>query len=103
MLTRDVAIKMVKDFVQACEEQRIVFSKVILFGSTVRNEATENSDVDVLLASDQFGFSRWKNSGLIAPINVKYHLIEAHTYPTAYFLESDPFIEEVKRTGIEIV
>jgi len=29
--------------------------------------------------------------------------IEPITYPTDYFSESDPFIEEIKKTGIEII
>ncbi len=102
MLTREVAIQLVRDFVKACEEQRIFFNKVILFGSTARGTATQDSDIDVLLVSDQFGTSRWKNAGLIARVNKKFSLIEAHTYPTSYFLEGDPFINEAKNTGIVI-
>lgn len=102
MLTRDVAVQLVKDFVKACEEQRIFFTKVILFGSTAQDTATQDSDIDVLLVSDQFEMNQWKNAGLIARINKKFSLIEAHTYPTAYFLKGDPFINEAKSTGIEI-
>jgi hypothetical protein len=29
--------------------------------------------------------------------------IEPKTYPTDYFQEGDPFIEEIKNTGIEII
>jgi len=31
-----------------------------------------------------------------------YIRIEPITYPTDYFQESDPFIDEIKKTGIEI-
>jgi hypothetical protein len=36
-------------------------------------------------------------------IKYPYYLIETKTYPTDYFLESDAFIEEIKKTGIEII
>ncbi|MCX6352138.1 MAG: nucleotidyltransferase domain-containing protein [Bacteroidetes bacterium] len=102
MLTREIAIETVKQFVKTCKENNIFFTKVILFGSAATGKTNEYSDIDLLLASDQFGFSKWDNLGLIARINNKYTLIEAHTFPTQYFLEGDPFINEIKRTGIEI-
>jgi hypothetical protein len=37
------------------------------------------------------------------PIKKQYIDIETITYPTDYFIESDPFIEEIKRTGIKII
>ena len=103
MLTREIAINTVTDFVKNCEENNIIFKKVFLFGSTVNGNVHPFSDIDVLLVSDQFGLSKWENAKLIAPINRKFSSIEAHTYPTKYFLKGDPFINEIKRTGIEIV
>ncbi len=102
MLTREIAINTVTDFIKNCEENNIVFNKVILFGSTVTGNAHAFSDIDVLLVSDQFGLSKWENAKLIARVNKKFSTIEAHTYPTKYFLIGDPFINEIKKTGIEI-
>jgi predicted nucleotidyltransferase len=103
MFDRDSAISTVKQFVAQCQLQEIHFDKVILFGSTLRNEATEDSDIDVLLASRQFGVNQWDNLGLIARVNKKFYRIEPHTFPTDYFLKGDPFINEIKKTGLEIV
>jgi predicted nucleotidyltransferase len=102
MVKREVAIEIVKDFIKKCEEQQVNFTNVILFGSTVTDSAKDFSDIDVLLASEQFGFDRWDNLHLIVKAKRAYRQIEAHTYPTDYFLKSDPFIEEVKKTGILI-
>ena len=102
MFNRDAAIDMVRQFVAQCKLQNIHFDKVILFGSTLRNEATEDSDIDVLLASQQFGINQWDNLGLIARVNKKFYRIEPHTFPTSYFLMGDPFINEIKQTGLEI-
>jgi len=103
MFDRDAAIELVKQFVAQCQLHEIYFDKVILFGSTLRNEATEDSDIDVLLASTQFGPNQWENLGLIARVNKKFYQIEPHTFPTSYFLQGDPFINEIKKTGLEIV
>ena len=103
MLTREIAINTVTDFLKNCEENNIFFKKVILFGSTVTGNVHPFSDIDVLLVSDQFGLSKWENAKLIARVNKKFSSIEAHTYPTKYFLKGDPFINEIKKTGIEIV
>ena len=102
MLTREIAINTVTDFLKSCEENSIFFEKVILFGSTVNGKAHAFSDIDVLLVSDQFGLSKWENAKLIARVNKKFSSIEAHTYPTKYYLKGDPFINEIKKTGIEI-
>lgn len=102
MFTRETAIETVKDFVQSCKAEHIEFTNVILFGSTVRNQANEDSDIDVLLVSDQFSFSRWENAKLIARIHKRFSFIDAHTFPTKYFRKGDPFINEIKRTGLEI-
>jgi predicted nucleotidyltransferase len=97
MLTQETAINTVKEFVNSCNQQNIYFNKVILFGSAAKETTTQNSDIDLLLISDQFGYSKWGNLGLIARINKKFQLIEPHTFPTEYFLKSDPFINEIKK------
>ncbi len=103
MLTREIVIKTVHDFIKSCQAVNINFDKVILFGSAVKDNMNDFSDIDLLLVSDQFGYSKWENAKLIARINKKYSSIEAHTYPTDYFLEEeDPFIKEVVKTGIEL-
>jgi predicted nucleotidyltransferase len=103
MLNRTIAIETVKSFVESCKENNVFFQKVILFGSTAQDTTNENSDIDVLLVSDQFGPSKWANLGLIARVNKKYRLIEPHLYPTSSYLSGDPFITEIKQTGVEII
>jgi len=59
----------------------------------------------VALVADDFtgvGFldrQRFSSIGIKKP----YMMIEPITYPTDYFEESDPFIEEIKKTGITIL
>ena len=102
MLTRDAAIATVKEFITGCNQHNIVFNKVLLFGSTATDTATEYSDIDLLLVSDSFGYDKWENAKLIAPINKHISNIDAHTFSTAYYLSGDPLINEINKTGIEI-
>lgn len=99
MFTKDAAINTVIKFMEDCKEKNILLSHVILFGSSLKGTGNEFSDIDVLLASPQFTYDKWENANLIAPVNKKYKFLEAHTFPTDYYLKGDPFINEVIKDG----
>jgi predicted nucleotidyltransferase len=104
MLTQDVAINTVKNYAQEIEAQGIHLRKVILFGSFAKGTQHEWSDIDVALVADEFeGLPQ--DMRLFPYIGSKkpYVRIETLTYSTDYFLQSDPFIEEIKKTGIKIM
>lgn len=104
MLNQEIAIKKVKSFAEEIAQKGIKLDKVILFGSYSINRQNENSDIDVALVSDMFSGFGFEDRRLFSEINIKkeYIDIETKTYSTEYFEESDPFIEEIKRTGIEV-
>jgi predicted nucleotidyltransferase len=102
MLTRETAIEQAKSFLQKCKEQNINITKAILFGSVVNGNLTEDSDIDLLLVSDLFGTNRWDNAKILANINKNFSSIDAHPFPTEYFITGDPFINEIKKYGLEI-
>ncbi len=102
MLARETAIAKAKEFIARCSHLNIVFNKVLLFGSAATGNATEQSDIDLLLVSDSFGYDKWENAKLIAPVNKHFSSIDAHTFPTEYYLQGDPLINEINRNGIEI-
>ncbi len=102
MLTKEIAIAKAKEFIVDCRAHNIVFKNVILFGSALRDDTSAYSDIDLLLVSDSFGYDKWENAKLIAPVNKHFSIIDAHTFPTEYFLQGDPLINEIKKTGIEI-
>ena len=104
-ITKSFAIKLVKDFIETCKQEHIVFDKVILFGSASRNQATEWSDIDVAFVSKIFKHHPIEDRRILNRIILrkdKFLDIESHPYPTKYFKEGDPFIDEIKKTGIEI-
>jgi predicted nucleotidyltransferase len=53
MLQQD-AINIVRQYVSNLNNAGVVIFKAYLFGSYARNQANENSDIDVLLVSDAF-------------------------------------------------
>lgn len=105
MLNRETAIEKVKSFVSELVFIGIKLDKVILFGSYSSNQQNEHSDIDVALVSDMFSGFGFEDRKLFSKVNIKkeYIDIETKTFPTDYFIESDPFIEEIKRTGIVIL
>jgi len=102
MLNKETAISKVKAFVDACKERNIFFRKVIIFGSMISGNIHEDSDIDVALVSDGFTGSAYGDWHILSPINIKFTDIEPHPFPTKYFEQGDPFIDEITRTGIEI-
>ena len=105
MLTQSFAIETVRNYVREIREAGVNLKKVILYGSFAKGTQHEWSDIDVALVADEFTGFAFDDCDLFPYVGIKkpYIRIEAKTYPTDYFQESDPFIEEIKNTGIEII
>ena len=105
MLTRNAAIEIVGDYAREIEAQGVHLNMVIMYGSFAKGTQHEWSDIDVALVADEFIGVPFIDHQLFPYIGIKkpYIRIEAMTYPTDYFRESDPFIEEIKKEGIVIL
>ena len=105
MLTRNAAIKKVRNYANEINKAGVNLRKVIMFGSFAKGTQHEGSDIDVALVADNFSGVGFLDRQYFSGIGIKkpYIRIEPITYPTDYFVESDPFIEEIKKTGIEII
>ena len=105
MLTQNTVIKTVENYAKEITQAGISLRKVILFGSFAKGTQHEWSDIDVALVADDFTGVGFLDTPRFSRINIRkpYTRIESITYPTDYFQESDPFIEEIKNTGIEIM
>jgi len=105
MLTRSAAIKTVRNYAKEINKTGVNLRKVILFGSFAKGTQHQWSDLDVALVADDFsgvGFLDRQRFSVVG-IQKPFLRIESITYPTDYFVKSDPFIEEIKKTGIEII
>ncbi len=92
-----------KRYIAACNEMNIPVQKAILFGSQVRGTATKNSDIDLLLVSSKFKSNTLDNWKLLSPVTARFYQVEPHPYPMKNFKLGDPFVNEVKKYGFEIV
>jgi uncharacterized protein len=102
MLTQEFAIETVKNFVTELNKTGLNLKKVILFGSYARNEQKEYSDIDVALVSDNLIGVGFLDVKKLLPVLRNYILIQPKTYSSKDFFKSDPFLEEIKKEGIEI-
>jgi uncharacterized protein len=104
MLTRAEVITKVQLFVEAILSSGVPLDRVILFGSYAKNNATDDSDIDVALVSSIFNGFGYEDRKYFSKINIKKQFvdIETKTFPSAYFAKGDPFIAEILQTGIEL-
>ena len=101
-IDRETAINRSKEFVNELLSLKINLRKAILFGSFVKNQQKEWSDIDIALIADEFIGFGYEDRKYFAKINIlePYSMIQTKTYATAYFEKGDPFIEEIIKTGV---
>ena len=104
MLDRDAVIEIVRNYAQDIESYGVNLRNVILYGSFAKGTQHEWSDIDVALVADEFTGFAFDDHKLFPYVGIKkpYIRIETKTYPTDYFNEGDPFINEIIKTGIRI-
>jgi len=104
MFTQQIAIDVVENYAREIRGSGINLRKVILYGSFAKGTQHEWSDIDVALVADEFeGLPTDHSYFSFIGIKTPYRRIEANTYSTDYFQQGDPFIDEIKNTGIEIM
>ena len=102
MVEKTTAIENAKAFIKDCILKGIPVSSAWLFGSYAKGYAHEYSDIDLALVADTFTLNFLNNNHETALLNYKYPEIEVHHFNTEIFEKDDPFINEIKRTGIKI-
>jgi predicted nucleotidyltransferase len=92
-------------YLDLIKEQFTDIEKVYLFGSYAKGKSTEDSDIDVALIFSNLDDSKRfeiqvQLMMLAAQIDSR---IEPHPISHADFDSGNPFVIEIKKTGIEIV
>jgi predicted nucleotidyltransferase len=99
------AINIVRAYLMVLKKAGLTIDKAFLYGSYARNEANEDSDIDLMLVSsmfdtdDDYVLSKpWLYSTKVD------HRIEPLSIGLQRFISDDasPIIEIVRQTGIEI-
>ena len=103
MLTKRALDNLLNDFRADLSANGLTPNKILLFGSYAKGNVHHYSDVDVAVWSEQFTGDWLADFEKAKPVLGKYPRLQAKLYP-AHADENnfDPFIEEIKRTGITI-
>lgn len=94
--------KDVKDYIEILKEDKLPIDKVIVFGSQVKKMSRPESDIDVCVISPKF---KDKFKALHYLLMKSYELkalIEPHPYHPKDFVNEDPLVWEIKKTGIAV-
>ena len=102
MVTQHTALAEVKTFAAELRQLGLQVRQVILFGSYARNEQHEWSDMDVAIVADEFSGFRPEDVLLFLRPLARHVDIEPHTFRPEDFTDWNPFVEEIKRTGIVV-
>lgn len=92
----------VKDYIEVLEKDRLPIDKVIVFGSQAKKTSRRESDIDVCVISPKF---KDKFKALHYLLMKSYELkalIEPHPYHPKDFVNEDPLVWEIKKTGITV-
>ncbi len=96
--------KIIEEYIQALNENKIPIKKAILFGSYAQGKYTKWSDIDIALVSNIFEGNRFADRAKIRRINLSVSSdLEIIPYRPQDFTSDDPFVREIIETGIEIV
>ena len=102
MVTQAIALARVQQFLEEVRQLGVPLRKAILFGSFARNEQHEYSDIDLALVADDFTGAAFIDMKPFVRALVKHVDIEPHTFSPAQFTDWNPFVQEIKRTGIVV-
>ena len=102
MVTQAIALARVQQFLEEVRQLGVPLRKAILFGSFAHNEQHEYSDIDLALVADDFTGAAFIDMKPFVRALVEHVDIEPHTFSPAQFTDCNPFVQEIKRTGIVV-
>jgi predicted nucleotidyltransferase len=103
MVTQQAAIETVKQFAVELKNGGINIKRIILYGSYAKGLQKQHSDIDVAIVADEFKGVGFIDLNLFLSTMRKYYTIQPKTYSTSYFAQGDPFIDTIKKEGIDII
>jgi len=96
-------INTVKRIIGVLKDSDYHVKKTYLYGSYAKGKYHRDSDIDILIVSDDFTGNRFRDSLKLMRLCQKIDpRIEFMPYRSSDFKNSDPLVVEVKATGKEI-
>ncbi len=105
MPTKKAVIDTVRQFAKEVNTKKVTLRKAYLFGSYANGTNSNASDIDVALVADEFTGFGYHDVDLFVDIAIKFNYINIQTvtFSSDYFRQGDPFIDEIKKTGVEVL
>lgn len=98
--------KIAKDYVEFLQEDGLVIEQALLFGSHVKDKAGKHSDIDLCIVSPKFQNNFEAMQYLFQKrrsIDVSYGIEPVGYSPQDFAEDENPFVWEIKKTGIRIL
>ena len=93
----------IEKYIEVVKKNKINVEKVYLFGSYARGTATEDSDIDIAIISNDFKGDRFVDRRLLVPLRRQIDWrIEPIPFRPEDFHEYHPLAVEIIRNGIEL-
>jgi predicted nucleotidyltransferase len=102
MLTREIAIKKAKSFIAELVNLGYNPQQAYIFGSTANGTMHQYSDIDLAIWDNKFTGIMHEDVEALKILFRNYKEIELHSFKNKDTEETNPFIEIIKKTGIEI-
>ncbi|MFH1456823.1 MAG: nucleotidyltransferase domain-containing protein [Patescibacteria group bacterium] len=96
--------KYINEYVDILKGDGLVISKIYFYGSQVKGIARKDSDIDICIVSPEFK-NRWDAFDYLWQKRRRQDVlrgIEPVGYNPKDFVDEDPFVYEIKKTGQEI-
>lgn len=94
--------KEVLKYIKVLKRDEVPLRQVIVFGSYAKGEQNQWSDIDVCLVSPQFQDKTDAFVYLMKKSNEIQSRIEPHPFHPNDFVNEDPLVWEIKKTGVEV-
>ena len=104
-IDKNRAKKEIIQFIDKIKEKKINIFSVVLFGSFAKGNFNEWSDIDVAIVSENLSGDIFDDRVMLMKLRRDIDLrIEPHPFlPEDWEDETNPFIEEIKKTGEKII
>ncbi|HEV2830794.1 MAG TPA: nucleotidyltransferase domain-containing protein [Hanamia sp.] len=99
---KDIADE-VNGYLKALCDIGFPFQKAIVFGSYVKGNPHEYSDIDLAVWSSYFPYDYFTIIEKVAPLRRTFKNIELHPFCLEDNAENNPFIKEIENTGVAIM
>jgi len=101
MAIRSDIVQIIEEYIKAVREKYEI-DAVYIFGSYAKGTQNEDSDIDVAIISADFN-DRIDDMVELLMLKTEIDLrIEPHPFNKKEFEEENPFVEEIKNTGLKV-